>query len=295
MPKADSITPHPSAAPSRSWLLLPREHGAWGMVGLPFLAAATIAEGNRFSLPAAAAILAVLSAFLLRDPLLLLRRIGRDPGRLENSSQRVIALRSLFLCLGGLTVSGTILLLTLPPLVVLGLGAAGLALVIASVQIAVERIQREISSQLLSVAGLTGSCLVAYLAVHGRLDWLAFTIWTMSAVHSVGSVLVVRARLEGIVSRRRSAPEAARSRFYRGAIAWQAGLASLLAVLALTGHAWFLLPFLPPGALHVWELWRFRSGEGWRLSMHQVGWLQLAASLLFYSLLVLLFRSHLIA
>ena len=294
MPKGDAITSHSSAGPSRSWLLLPREHGAWGMVSLPFLAAAAIADGNQFSLPVAAASLAVLSAFLLRDPLLLLRRIRRDPGRLENSLQRVIAWRSLLLCLGGLAVSGTILLLALPPVVVLGLGAAGIGLVIVSVQIAVERIQREISSQMLSVAGLTGSALVAYLAVRGRLDWLAFAIWTMSAAHSIGSVLVVRARLEGIVSRRRSAPGPAPTRFYRSAIAWQASLASLLAVLALTGHAAMLLPFLLPGALHVWELWQFRFGEGLQLSMHRVGWLQLATSLLFYSLLVFLFRSHLI-
>ena len=294
MPKADAITPHSSAVPSRSWLLLPREHGAWGIVSLPFLAAAAIAEGNRFSLPVAAAILAVLSAFLLRDPLLLLRRIRRDPGRLENSSQRVIALRSLGLCLGGLTVSGTILLLTLPPVVVLVLGAAGIALVIASVQVAVARIQREITSQVFGVAALTGSCLVAYLAVRGRLDWLAFAIWAMSAAQSIGSVLVVRARLERILSRRPAAPSPAPTRIYRSAIAWQAGLATVLALLAFAGHAAMLLPFLLPGALHVWELWRFQSGEGLQLSMHRVGWLQLAASLVFYFLLVYLFRSQLI-
>jgi hypothetical protein len=52
--------------------MLPREHGAWGIVLLPFLAGALVAgsgPSKRVILGAAAA----LSCFLLREPLLFLR------------------------------------------------------------------------------------------------------------------------------------------------------------------------------------------------------------------------------
>lgn len=291
---ADDVRGQPHSAVSRGWLLLPREHGAWGMVSLPFLAAAAIAPGTVFTIRTAAASLAVFSTFLLRDPVVILRRIHSDPSRLGTTNQKLMAKRSLCACLGGLAISGTILLITLPPFWVLLLGAGGLALVIGSVAIAVERSQREITSQMLGVLGLTGSCLPAYLAVRGDLDWLGPAIWAFSAAHSLASVLVVRARLETILSRRRAAAGSPSGRFFGRAVGWQVGLWTAIVSLALLGYQWLALPFLFPGTLHGWELWQLRSGNEVRISMHRLGWIQLAASVLFYSLLVLAFRGHFI-
>ncbi|HEX9597377.1 MAG TPA: YwiC-like family protein [Anaerolineales bacterium] len=278
-----------SSAPP-GWLLFPREHGAWGMVGLPFLAATAIAPGDPFRLGTAAAALAVLSVFLLRDPLVTLRRARSAPNRPEAATQRLLAKRSLAICLGGLALSGTILLMTLPAFWILLLGTAGLALVVGSVLVAMERVQREITSQLLSVAGLTASCLPAYLAVNGDLDWVSITIWFMSAGHSIAAVLVVRARLETILLRRRSGAASGPGRFFRAAVVWQTGLWISLAALAWIGYPSLALPFLLPSVLHVWELVQFRRGAGLQLSLHRVGWSQLAASALFYTVLVFLFR-----
>ncbi|MBI2818806.1 MAG: hypothetical protein HYX73_02415 [Acidobacteria bacterium] len=264
------------------------------MVSLPFLAAAAIAPGTAFTLRTAAALLAVFSTFLLRDPLVVLRRIHSDRSRLETANQRLTAKRSLCFCLGGLAISGTILLRTLPLVWVLLLGACGLVLVIGSVAIAVERSQREITSQMLGVTGLTGSCLPAYLAVRGDLDWLAPTIWALSATHSLTSVFVVRARLEAILSQRRVAAGPPLGRFFGRAVGWQVGLWTILVAMALLGYPWLALPFLLPSTLHGWELWQLRSGNGVQLSMRRLGWIQLAASVLFFSLLVLVFRSNFI-
>lgn len=272
------------------WFLLPREHGAWGMVSLPFLAAAIIAPGNPFALRPAAALLAVFSVFLLRDPVVLLRRLRAEPVRTGTADQRSTAKRALTLCVAGLAISGTFLLMTLPPFWVLLLGISGLVLVLASVVIAVERVQREITSQIVSVVGLTASCLPAYLAVHGELDWLAAAIWALSAAHSLASVFVVRARLEGILSRRRSAPPHASGPFFRAAVGWQAGLWTALITGALLGYQWMAVPFLLPGALHARELWQCRYGTRLQISMHRVGWSQFAASVSFCCLLILVFR-----
>ena len=276
------------SAPRLGWLLFPREHGAWGMVCLPFLAAVAIAPGDWFQIRTPAALLAVLSVFLLRDQLFVFWRIHTDPSRPEGLTHRVIAKRSLSFCLAGLALSGAILLMTLPPYWVLLLGLCGLALVISSVVIAMERIQRQVSAQLFSVAGLTASCLPAYLGVHGDLDWVSLTIWSMSAAHSIAAVLVVRARLETILSRRRTAPASAVGRFLRAATIWQVGLWITLASIVWIGYPWVALPFLFPTVLHAWELFQFRRGDGIQISMHRVGWSQLAASAFFYFLLVIL-------
>jgi hypothetical protein len=265
------------------------------MVALPFLAAAAVAPGNPFRLSTAAAALAVLAVFLLRDPLVLLRRIRNSPGRPETVQQRMTAWRSLALCLGGMAIAGMALLLSLPALWIFVLGAAGLLAVIGSVVIAVERAQREVSSQLLSVVGLTASCLPAYLSVCGTLDGIAVVIWLMSAAHSIAAVLVVRARLETILLQRRAAATTGKRRFYRAAVAWHVGLWTTLAVLAGAGYSALALPFLLPGILHVWELIQFRRGAGLQISMHRVGWSQLVASVFFCASLVVLFRLRMLA
>lgn len=257
------------------------------MVSLPFLAAALIAPGPVWSLRTGASLLAVFSLFLLRDPLVRLLcstppSIGQD-----GSVPLSLVIRPLWLPLGGLAISGSFLLLTLPVAWVVLLGAGGLALAFCSVVIARQRIQREIAAQLLGVAGLTASSLPAYLAGRGELDWMAAAIWTISAAHSAASVLVVRARLEAILSSRRGNQS---RRFFRSAVGWQAGQWSGLAALALSGYPALTIPFLLPGALHAWELWQFRSGNPRPLSMHQVGWIQLIASASFYALLVPIMR-----
>ncbi|MBI1954809.1 MAG: YwiC-like family protein, partial [Acidobacteria bacterium] len=61
--------------PSPGWrLLVPREHGAWGMVSLPFLAGMLVA-GDWLHWRTVAAALAVFSIFLLREPLLIFWRL----------------------------------------------------------------------------------------------------------------------------------------------------------------------------------------------------------------------------
>jgi hypothetical protein len=253
------------------------------MVSLPFLAGAVIAPGSPFTLRTAAAALAVLAVFLFRDPLVVLRRLHAEPSRVGTADQSLTAKRSLVLCLAGLALSGTFLLMTLPPFWVLVLGSFGLGLVIGSVGIALERVQRQIIAQMVSAVGLTASCLPAYLAAHGGLDWIAAAIWTMSAAHSLASILVVRARLETILLQRRSVEGPPTRHFLRGAVVWHAGLWTALAAAAWWGYSWLAIPFLFPGALHLWELRQFRHRNALKLSLHRVGWLQLSLRCFFTS------------
>ncbi|MBI3895093.1 MAG: YwiC-like family protein [Acidobacteria bacterium] len=279
---------------SRRRLLLPREHGAWGMISLPFLAGMLVA-GDWLHLRTVAAALAVFSIFLLREPLLFYWRQraaahkyknNHFPQPLEAQKLQEIWDARFSLWIYGLVaaISGAYLMMILPlrPLLLLGSGAALLTLL--ALYFTAHNYQRTPALQIAIAVGLTSSSLLSYLAGRGQWEEPALWIWALSAAHSSASVMVVHARLEAILAARR--PGTASNIARRNALLAQAGLCLFLALLVAFGRPWLALPFLPPTALHWRELWQFRSGQVLRISMHQVGWTQLGASIAFFFLLV---------
>jgi len=277
-------------------LLLPREHGAWGMVSLPFLAGAVVG-GDWVTVRVLAALLAVFSVILLREPLLFYwrQRAARNkygcpsrPAAASGGYERRNALLSLLIyCLGG-AIAGLYLAAQLPlvPLLLLGCGAALLTVVAA--HFTVRNYQRHPVLQIASAMGLTSSSLVAYLASSGRWEAPAFWIWGLFAAHSSVSVLIVHARLETMIAAKTSASAPTADR--RNAWIAQAGIGLLLATLAISGRPWLVLPFLPPLLLHIWELRQFQPEKLHRLPMRRVGWMQLTASVAFCLLLIAVWR-----
>ncbi len=287
---------HPRTA--ASWLMIPREHGAWGLVSLPFLAGAVVA-GGWANWPALAALLAVFSVFLLRAPLLALWRAAAASAHAnghshaaEKHNRMEMETARISLCVYGSLAAGAglYLLAYLPvvPLLLLGGGAALLTL--ALLYLSVHNYQRHPALQIASVIGLTASSLLAYMAAHGQLEGTAFWIWALSAAHGSASVLVVRARLESIVAARNSSPDASQRPHRRNALLAQAGILLLVAALAVSGQPWLILPFLPPLVLHGWELGHLRFRRGQRISLRRVGYLQLGASTVFCFLLIAILR-----
>lgn len=287
-----------NAVPAGRRLLLPREHGAWGLVLLPFLAGALVA-GNWATLRMLAAALAVFSVFLLREPLLALWRLraaahkyGSDAvGFAANGprqSERESAKLSLLTYGLGAATSGVYLLLSLLLGPLLLLAGCTAVLLPTLLHFTVRNYQRHPALQIAGVLGLTASSLLSYLVGRGYWDEPAIWIWLLSAAHGSASVLVVHARLEAILARRMPGPAPTTDR--RTAVLGQVGLALLLAIVAATGRPWLLLPFLPPMTLHCWELWQLRGQVAPRVSLHRVGWMQLSASGAFCLLLVAVLR-----
>ncbi|MBI4459740.1 MAG: YwiC-like family protein [Acidobacteria bacterium] len=295
-PPTRERTPHPSGSGLR--LLIPREHGAWGMVSLPFLAGMLVA-GDWLHWRTAAAALAVFAVFLLREPLLFFWRLslaeskyqGRPSSQpLESRKLHEVKNARFSLWVYGIAAasSGIYLLTTLPlrPLLLLGGGAALLTMV--ALYFTAHNQQRAPALQIAVAAGLTSSCLLSYLAARGRWEEPVLWIWALSAAHSSASVLTVHARLEALLAARK--PGAATGRARRNALLAQAGICLLFILLLAVRRPWFLLPFLPPTLLHWRELWQFRSGAVPHISMHRVGWTQLAASVAFFFLLIAVLR-----
>ncbi|MBI4464621.1 MAG: YwiC-like family protein [Acidobacteria bacterium] len=266
------------------------------MVSLPFLAGAVVG-GEWASWRVLAALLAVFSVFLLREPLLFFWRqraaIQKYAGRsrpeiaLEAHEHRS-ALFSLLVCGSIGAIAGAYLLTQLPWISLFLLGSGATLLTFMALYFTVRNQQRHPLLQIASVIGLTASSLLAYLAAHGFWAVPAFWVWGLCAAHSTVSVLIVHGRLETMIAARSSGPVPTTDR--RNAWMAQSGLGLLLVGLAVSGRPWLLLAFLPPFTLHCWELWHFRPGKLHRLPMRRVGWMQLTASTAFCLLLIMVLR-----
>jgi len=176
---------------SKDVVLLPREHGAWGMLIVPWLCSAVLA--GRFDANVVAGLVAALSLFLLREPLIVLARQRwvwrvRKP---ESETARRCVVAELIV----LAVSGAWLCWNTPCTPLLLLAAMALAQTAFAVAMAVRNRQR---SLLLQISGSITLPATALLPAHaaGALDrpwpWL---LWLALAQHYVAAVLVVRTRL----------------------------------------------------------------------------------------------------
>lgn len=205
--------------------MLPREHGAWSLLVTPFVAALLVA--GRVNWTVAAALGAVLAVFLLRAPLVTLARqrwVWRE--RREESAEA----RRWLLWLGPcLAVFGGWLLWEWGWAAV-WMGAAALGLTGGAVWMTVRNRQRSAWFQVLSSAGLAFSAVAAARAAMGHFPLWSWVLWGLCGLHGACGVLVVHARLDGIVSRKKveAAGTLGRSAWVG---LWVSGLVTLLVFL----------------------------------------------------------------
>ena len=168
------------------------------MLLFPFCSALILARA--WSWRALPAMVAVVGVFVLKEPLLVLARQAwtwREP-----HPEAAAARRSL-LVYGALTLSASVwLCLAIRPLVLLGLGAAAMALTGLPDYLALENRPRAMLLQLGSALGLSGSALLAWLALRPTLAPAVWWLWAAHASHSTATLLVVRARLAALAGLR---------------------------------------------------------------------------------------------
>jgi hypothetical protein len=181
-----SISTTQSAAVSWKAVALPPEHGAWGFLLEPIVAALAIAPS-----PAGALLsLGVLGGFLLRQPLKIVyqdRRRGRRYTRTALAERVALLYAALAVTgfLGGLALSGPRALLPLPLIAPL----AVLLLVSYS-----QNRGRELIPELAGASALAGTATAVALAGDAATG-PALTLWAILLGRAVPSILYVRARL----------------------------------------------------------------------------------------------------
>jgi len=261
----------PAANASREGVLLPREHGAWGMLIVPWLCSAVLA--GRFDANVVAGLVAALSLFLLREPLIVLARQRwvwrvRKP---ESETARRCVVAELIV----LAVSGAWLCWNTPCTPLFALAAMAVTQTAFAVAMAVRNRQRSLALQISGAITLPATALLPAHAA-GALDrswpWL---LWLALAQHHVAAVLVVRSRLAILAGKVRRPPRLLSMTAFAVLL-----LAGVTALAVGTLRRALAVPPLFSAAVHLVELARLRRPANLEEPIRRVGFRALGNSIL---------------
>jgi hypothetical protein len=254
--------------------MLPREHGAWGILLVPLVTGATVALLRGGSLlPVFLFLLASVSLFCLRTPVE--AALGTAAQRIDNAAER----RLVMLAVAGYSgVAGIALTALLwdgshPALLMLGAIAAGSF----GAQAVLRRLGRatRMVLQIIGLVGLTSTAAGAYYVSTGRLDTTAWMIWAANWIFAANQVHMVQLRIH-------NAKVAGISQ--RLAHGWKFLVGEILTVILLVAFFHFrLLPKMSVIAFHPMLLrgaaWFFKKPRPLRI--HRLGWMELGFALIF--------------
>jgi hypothetical protein len=266
-------------------LVIPREHGAWGMLLVPLVTGGVLGLlSGGTALPLVLFTIAALSLFWLRTPVE--SWLGTTPLRVSSPAEHTVVVQAIMI-LSAVTASAVTVLLwggRNSYLLVLGV-AAGLMF---AAQAALKKFGRKMRmpAQILGAIGLTATAPAAYYVVTGRLDATAWLLWIANWLFAGDQIHFVQIRIHGARASTGVEKFVRGKNFLAGQLvlcgilfaAWQTGLTPALALLAfvpvlLRGTAWF---FSKPQPLYVRHL----------------GWTELGHALTFALLLVLGLSIH---
>ena len=269
-----------AASARQKSLIIPREHGAWGILLVPLVTGASVgllAGGSAASL--APLLMAALALFWLRTPVESWMGTGplraRTPGEIQfvRNTAAVLAAVSIgaltWMFWGGRNP------------VLLWIGAAAGAAFLA--QSAVKRIWRNArtAAQMIGAAGLTSTAPAAYCAVTGGWSGAAWPLWAANLLFAINQIYFVQLRI------RAARATCGREKLFagRGFLASQFLLIALLAgASAFHLFPWYgILAFLP--VLLRGFAWFAAAPRP--LAIHSLGKSELVYACLFGGLLVL--------
>jgi len=184
--------PHPSQPSSR--LLVPREHGSWGIWLLPLISGGVVGyvsgPGSEAT-PAVWFCLAALCAFLIYQPLEIL--LGFSILKARSPQQERIALLWV-MALAIVAACSVLELIRLQRALVLLFGLAALLCFGVRTMLGCSRTLR-VPKQFIGALGLTSTAAGAYYATAGRIDRTALVLWLASWLFAVSQIEYVQLRL----------------------------------------------------------------------------------------------------
>ena len=259
-------------------MVIPREHGAWGMMLVPLATGAIVAL--RFGVNGGALtlfIVAAMSLFWLRTPVE--AWLGTSAIKTQSNTERAFVLR-VILGVGALAAACIITLLWNGhnhDLLLLG-AVAALAF---AVQAAVKKLGRKgrMPAQIIGAVGLTSTAAGAYYVATGKLDITALALWLANWLFAGDQIHYVQVRI-------RSSRAVAMNEKLQQGIAFLVGQVVLIgAILAACRFRFFptavALAFVPVLFRGTW--WFVHGREP--LDVHKLGYSELRQALVFGALL----------
>jgi hypothetical protein len=248
-------------------LRLPKEHGAWAMLYVPFVMGVLVA--GRFGPGALLLLLATTAVFVSRESLVVWLR-ARSRGRDANGAGRAAAIYLALACACGLPLILLYKLYWLAPL-----AFAGAVLLAVNGRHGMELEDRSIRGELLAICAMSLTGPAAYYAAGGKLGATALWLWGLSAVYFASSVFYIKLRVLRLNPRR----EEQQRRVWHYSALYHGCLLAALVTLAVTGRLGLFaaVAFAPAVARAFWSLARPTN----HVNLKRAGLLELAYSVIF--------------
>ena len=268
--------------------MIPREHGAWAMLLVPFFIGTGVS--NKIGLEAFLLLLATLSLFLARQPIVEIVHRVRHP--LKNQESRMPAFGLAFYG-SGAVFFGLPLLFIYNRWWLIPLGALGLLLLLFQIYLQTLHLERETWAEIAAIAGMSLTGPAAYYVSGNALDNTAFSLWLLPSLYSGANVFYVKLRV-----RQRSLRELPNKTGQKLVIVGNAAI-SMALVGAVVGVLTFL-KLIPPLTLLAFSplllktLWAILTSRA-PSSIKRVGYFEIAHSLLFTFLLIMAYRLNYLA
>lgn len=260
----------------RSRLRLPREHGAWAMLYVPFAVAALVAW--TWSVRLLLLLVSVTFVFIARESLLAWWR-SRNRGREDFQARRFMIGYLLLAALFGMPIVAGYKLYWLVPIAV-----ATAALLVINAQQAVRREDRTISGEIMAIAGLTLTAPAAYYVSLGAFDRTALWLWALCAFYFASSIFYIKLRVHTLNARK----EGARRQAWRRCALYHSILLGSLLLLTITDSLSLsaLAAFSPVLLRSFWHL----AKPVRQVNLRRVGWLEIIYSVVFLIFTTLTFH-----
>lgn len=258
--------------------LLPREHGTWAMLAVPWAVGCGIA--GRVTVGSVMLLAGSVALFMAHNQLVAWYRARPGSATRSAAGWWLLALGGL-----GLAVMAPVAV-AFPPSLLAGLAAAGVLLAGASLALVARRLDHALPGQALAAIGLPLNAPAAYQAAGGANGAEAVALWLLDVVFFLWAVYYVRLKIEARARRGGLGTPSARLAFSLPTLAVDAvlGVAALAAlrIAALPGVG--LIAFAPAALQALAGVARLHRPA----VLKRVGLLMLAHSILFAALLIAL-------
>jgi len=287
----------------RRALILPREHGAWGLLLVPMVTAAGVAfrESNHI-LPLALLLTAALAVFWLRTPVESLLGTAVMRAQTRDERQAVSLAIAVLGAIAALALSALLWAGRNPYLWWIGI-TAGVAFVgQALLKLMWRRPPRpsrdgeaerpgstrsahrlRMLSEIVGTIGLTSSAPAAYYVITGKLGATAWMLWLANLIFAGNQIHYVQLRIHT------AKVEGAAAKFAKG---WTFALGQVVMLAVLTGVCWRrLMPWLALIAFApiLFRGWIYFFQKPRPLLVRQLGWNELKQAVVFCALFIAAF------
>lgn len=233
---------------------LPREHGAWGILLIPFATAVGVA--GVFDLKVALLLGSILSFYMARTSFL----------------KRDFQWTFVLLAVSAGCTAPLLLVWKLWWLAAFG-GVAGL--------LAFRKTERSVAMQLLAVCGLTLTAPAAWYVATGQLNQRAWWLWLLNVLYFAGGVFYVKMHVAAAIRRQRFETVTKRMRFGASTLIYYGALARVGVALWPVGLAY--APVVVRAVIGVMRLSPI-------LRIKRLGWTEVAYSIAFAVALIVTLR-----